>query len=335
VVDKTAIANLFKILRLTLLLLGVILSGTFGYHYLLDWSWIDSLYMTAITVSTVGFTEVHEMDVPGRLLTIVLMLTSIGVFAYVLTTLASLVVETRFSPLLWRRQMNAKIGALENHYLICGYGRTGRAVCANLSRENRPFVVIEQRPDRLEAMREAGHLFVEGDATADECLHRARIEHASGLVAALGNDAENVYLVLSARQMKSNLIIVSWASSVESERKMLRAGANHSLSPYVQGGLRISHLLTSPHALAFLDHVMGGSDNIRLCEFKVLPESHLVGKSLATAGIRRDLGVIIIGIRRANGFLEFNPSADEIFHEQDVVIGIGSPKEIEKLHKFV
>ena len=324
-----------RILQLSAMLIGVVAFGTLGYHFVLGWDWLDALYMTAITISTVGFEEVRHLDVAGRVLTIVVLLTSAGVFAYALTTLASVVLDARFGSLLWRRRMEGRIKELRDHYVICGFGRTGRAVAEQLARSTQPFIVVEQQPDKVELLREREYLFVEGDATHDECLHRARIDHARGLVAALGNDAENVYLVLSARQIKPDLSIVSWATSEESERKVLRAGANHALSPYLQGGRRIATLLTSPHALEFLDHAMGGSDNIRLGEIVVRPGSPLAGNSIKNAGIRRDLGVIVIGIRRASGKLEFNPAADVTLHENDILIGIGSPDQIEKLRHMV
>ena len=228
-----------------------------------------------------------------------------------------------------------KIKALENHYIICGYGRTGRAVCEQLFLEDKPFVVVEQTPELLEMLRESSRLFVEGDATHDECLGRAGIDRARGLVAALGNDAENVYLVLSARDLDPNLNIVSWASTVEAEGKVLRAGANSALSPYVPGGRRIANMLTTPHAQAFLENAMGGSDNIRLGEIEVRANSKVAGHSLVEAGITRDVGVIIIGIRRANGKLEFNPAADQVLSDGNILIGIGNPEQIERLRQMV
>jgi voltage-gated potassium channel len=326
---------LTRIGQLSVLLVGVVAFGTFGYHFILGWDWVDALYMTAITITTVGFEEVRHLDTAGRILTIFVLLTSAGVFAYTLTTLATLVLDARFGSLLWRRRMERKIEDLREHYVICGFGRTGRAVAEQLSRGTHGFVVVEHLPEKIEMLKALDYLFVEGDATQDDCLQRARIDHARGLVAALGNDAENVYLVLSARQIRPDLSIVSWATSQEAERKVLRAGANHALSPYLQGGRRIATLLTAPHALEFLDHAMGGSDNIRLGEIVVQPGSPLAGNSLKGAGLRRDLGVIVIGIRRANGKLEFNPAADATLHEQDILIGIGAPDQIEKLRHMV
>lgn len=324
-----------KIVLLTVLMAVMILSGTLGYHFLLGWTWVDALYMTVITITTVGFGEVRELGTEGRLMTIGLMVTAVGVFAYSLSTLGSIVVEARFGSLLWRRRMDKKIKALESHYIICGYGRTGRAVCNQLALENTPFVVVEQTPELLEMLRVSKRLFIDGDATHDECLRRAGIGRAKGLVAALGNDAENVYLVLSARDLDAKLNIVSWASTVEAETKVLRAGANRALSPYVQGGRRIANMLTTPHALEFLENAIGGNDNIRLGEIEVRANSKVAGHSLLEAGITRDLGVIIIGIRRTSGKLEFNPAADEVLGEGDILIGIGNTEQIERLRKLV
>ena len=324
-----------KVTHLTLLLVGVITVGTFGYHWLLGWGWLDSLYMTTITITTVGFGEVQPLDDVGRLLTVLLILASVGVFAFTLTALGGMVVEMQVGSTLIRKRMEKRIKLMHNHFIICGFGRTGQAVANQLTRAKKEFVVIKSLPEKIEAMRERNMVFVDGDATQDETLQRAGIMEARGLVASLGNDAENVYLVLSARQMAPGLTIVSWATSPESERKVLKAGANHALSPYAQGGLRIAYLLMTPHALEFLDHAMGGGEDIRLGEIEIGPASPLIGNSLKSAGIRRDIGVIIIGIRRANGRIEFNPAADEILNQRDILIGLGSQEQIERLRKMV
>jgi voltage-gated potassium channel len=323
-----------KIVRLSALLFGVVLLGTLGYRFLLGWSWSDALYMTSITITTVGFGEVRPLAGGGRIFTILLLLTSGGVFAYSLTTLAAIVVELQFSDLIWRKRMDSKIEALRDHYIVCGYGRTGSTVCERLKAANIPFVVLEVSPAKLEELRHSEHLFIEADSTHDEFLHRAGIERAKGLVAALGNDAENVYLVLSARQFNPDLTIVAWASSAEAEQKVKRAGADHSISPYLQGGIRIVQLLTAPHALEFLDHAMGASDEMRLGEVHVRPGSRAIGNSISRMGISRDVGVIVIGIRRATGKMQFNPRADEVLLEGDVLIGIGSAQQIDKLQTF-
>jgi voltage-gated potassium channel len=323
-----------KVSRLVFLILAVLAFGTLGYRLILGWEWLDSLFMATITVTTVGYGEVHRLDPVGQVFTIVLLFISVGVFAYALSSLTSIVVEAQVGQLIARRRMEKRIAALKDHFILCGFGRTGQAVQSQLTRERRHCVVIEQDPGRLHRLNEQGLLHVEGDATRDDCLQQAGIHRARGLVAALGNDAENVYLVLSARQLSPKLTIVSWASSSEAEQKVMRAGADHTLSPYTLGGSRLAHLLLHPHTVEFLDHAMSGGDTIRMGEIHVLPHSKAVGASLMTLGVHRNLGVILIGVRHSDGKLDFNPPADQPFLADDILIGIGSSEQLDKLRKM-
>ena len=325
-----------KIIRLVALLSFIVAVGTIGYHLLLGWDWLDALYMTVITLTTVGYGEVRQMGDDGHLFTILLIITGFGVVAYTATTLATMVVETQFQSMLWRRRMQKKINNLSDHYIICGYGRTGSAVCEALSGTGISFVVVETRQEKAEMLNEHNFLVISGDASSDDTLERAGITRAKGLVATLGGDAENVYLVLSARQLNPNLTIVAWASSSEAEIKVRRAGADHVLSPYVMGGRRIASLLTTPHALEFFDHALFGKDQeIRLGEINIPAGSPLIENSLKGLGVDRDIGVIVIGVRRGGGKLQFNPSANTTFHEHDILIGIGSQEQFEKFRKLV
>lgn len=326
-----------QIIRLLMLLTFILLLGTMGYHFLLGWGWVESLYMTVITITTVGYGEVNQMDGSGRIFTIFLVLISVGSVAYAASTLTSLVMQTEIRTLFWKRRMEQKIKELTNHYIVCGFGRTGKSVSEFLSRSRLPFLVVEGQQERANDVVERGYVVVEGDASTDECLERAGISRAKGLVAALGGDAENVYLVLSARQFNPNLTIVSWASSQEAEKKIRRAGANHVISPYVMGGQRIARMLTTPHALEFFDHAMdhGGEHDIRLAEFDVNETSRLVGNSIKGLGIGRNLGVILMGIRRMDGKMIFNPSADTEFMAGDILIGIGSESQLEAFRKIL
>jgi len=324
----------WKIAWLAFLIVALLSFGTLGYHLVLEWTWLDSLFMASIIMTTVGYGETRQLDTAGRIFTIVLIFTSVGVFAYALSSLTSLVVEADLGQLIARRRMDKRIAALKGHVILCGFGRTGQAVRTALVREKQPFVVIEQKKENLALLDELSALHVDGDATHDDQLERAGIRHAKGLVAALGNDAENVYLVLSARQLNPSLTIVSWASTGEAENKVLRAGADHTLSPYSLGGTRIAHLLLHPHTVEFLDHAMSGSDAIRMGEIHVNAESRAVGTSLMTLGVRRSLGVIVIGIRHRDGKMEFNPPADRKFLADDILIGIGSAEQLDMLREM-
>ncbi|MDH4226018.1 MAG: potassium channel family protein, partial [Deltaproteobacteria bacterium] len=274
-----------RIARIVLLLLAVGTIGTLGYHYLMGWTFNESLYMTVITLTTVGFSEVRELGEEGRLFTIGLVLTGVGIVAYSITNLAAMVMETEFSQVLWRRRMEKKIKGMKNHFVVCGHGRTGRAVCESLARAKEPYVVIESRGESLGELTARGMLVVDGDATQDESLERAGIGHAKALIAALGNDAENVYLTMSARQLNPRLKIASWASSQEAETKIYRAGADYVVSPYLLGGNRLVQHLITPHALAFLDRAIRGEDaNIILQEVHIPVASPFIGNSLNGLG---------------------------------------------------
>ena len=326
-----------QVARLAMLLAVVVAFGTVGYHFLLHWSWLESIYMTVITITTVGFGEVQALNSAGQTFTIILVLMGVGIVAYSATTMTSLVMETQIRSVFWKRRMEKKIKRLRGHFIICGFGRTGKAVRDSLEQSGVPHVVVEGDPEVVKELTEKAVNIVEGDATQDETLQKAGIEHARGLAAALGSDADNVYVVLSARQMKPELTLVSWASSKEAEGKIRRAGADHVMSPHVLGGRRIANLLTTPNALEFLDHAMGvgGDQNIRIGEIEITAGSKVIGNSLFGLGVGRELGVIMIGIRRADGKMLFNPPADQIFAEGDVLIGIGSQKEMERFRAIV
>jgi voltage-gated potassium channel len=325
-----------RIARIVAMLAATLIVGTLGYHLLEDWPLVDALYMTTITLTTVGYGEVHPLDAPGRWFTMVLLLFSVGIVAYSATTLAQMVVETEFRSVFWRRRMQKRIENTRGHYIVCGYGRTGRAVCASLERHHLSYVVIEAVPALVGELKSREVLLVPGDATKDDSLHSAGIERATGLVAALGNDAENVYLVLSARQLNPRLKIVSWSDSVEAESKVRRAGANYVLSPYLLGGARMVQYLISPHTLAFIDRTMGGEyHDVHMGEIELSAGSPLIGNSLKTMGIGREIGVIVIGVTRSGGEMVFNPSADYQFREEDVVIGIGSSEQFQKFSILV
>lgn len=328
--------NRVRAVRLVLLLVVVLLIGTLGYRILLGWTWLEAFYFTVITISTVGYGEIHELGEADRVFTIFLMFTSVGIVMYSASALAEIVVETRFSGLRRRRRMQSRIDRISDHYIICGYGRTGSSVFNSLRRSRHPLVVVETSADKVAPLQEENLPVVVGDATEDECLNRAGIARARGLIAALGNDAENVYLILSARALNRNITIVSWATSVEAESKILRAGATHVISPYLIAGVRMAHLLETPHALAFFDHAMSRrTAEFQLGEILIRGDSPLIENSLKSLNIRRDVGVIVVGIRRADGSFQFNPPADTVFQEGDMLIGMGSEQQLEQLREMI
>ena len=320
------------ILRVLVLVGLIMLTGTLGYHILLDWNWLDSLYMTIITITTVGYGEIHNMPEGGRVFTMVLILISVGIIAYSASTITSMIIEAEYTRLIWRRRMNERIKKLSGHVIICGFGRTGRAVCEHMSPRDGQVVVVENRPEHVEMLKNDGKFYVEGDATHDDVLERANIRNAKGIISALGEDANNLYLIISARHLNPNITIVAMASTLEAEEKMIRAGANQVASPYLLGGRRMALMLSKPHALKFLDDATEGSnENFEIAELHITPGSLLDGKSLISANISRDVQVVIMGVRKANGQTLFNPTANTTFQHGDTLICFGKDEDVEKL----
>ncbi|MDH4121085.1 MAG: potassium channel protein [Deltaproteobacteria bacterium] len=313
----------------------VMVFGTSGYTLLFNWPLLDAVYMTLITLTTIGFGEIRPMDDQTRIFTMMLVVFGVGVVGFSITSLGEMLIEAELGDLIWRRRMEKQIRGMHNHVIVCGYGRTGRAVVEGLQRMKTPFVVLESNPDGLSLLRELGLAHVAGDATEDDVLVSAGIARAKYLVSALGSDAENVYLILSARQMNPGLKIASWASSQAAEVKVTRAGADYVVSPYMLGGNRLVQHLLTPHAMGLLDRAIKGEDpGMRLEEIEIPAGSRFVGQSLHGLGIGRDLRVIVFGVRRGED-LRFNPSADTQFEAEDILIVVGGEDSLHKLRQLL
>lgn len=324
-----AIVNLIhrKFVFVFILLVSILLFGTFGYMIIEDMRFIDALYMTVITLATVGFKEVKELDENGKIFTIILILTGFGVFTYTLTVGAKILIEGEIKEVFKKRKMRKKVENISRHYVICGYGRMGSIIVKELKANNIPVVIIEKNKANLP--EEEDIIYVEGDATHDEVLKSSGIEKAAGLITVLPSDAENLYVVLSARELNPNLFIVARAVDKEAEPKLKRAGANKVVSPYFIGGLRIAHTVLRPTVVDFLEFATRSEHiEIQIEEIEVSPSSTLIGKTIAQSGIGRDIGVIILGIKRADGTMKFNPTSQTLIKGGDTLIVIG---QIDKL----
>jgi voltage-gated potassium channel len=241
-----------KVLLTLALVLFIVSFGTIGYVVIEGWNFLDAFYMTVITLTTVGFGEVHQLSNAGRVFTIVLIIGGVGTVFYALSIGAKLTLEGELQEIFGRQRLEKKIRELGDHYIVCGYGRMGRIICRELKHDNVPFVVIEKKPDvLLEEQKEI--LLFEGDATNDDVLKEVGIEKAKGLISVLPTDAENLYVVLSARGLNPNLQIVARAGEEGSEQKLLRAGADRVVSPYHIGGLRIAHTVLKPAVVDFIE----------------------------------------------------------------------------------
>ena len=316
-------------------IIGVIILGTFGYVLVEGWGLFDSFYMTIITLTTVGYEEVHKLTSRGRFFSIVLMLTGVGTMFYTFGVGARVLLEGELRSILGRKRLNKKIENLKNHYIVCGYGRMGRIICEELSRHKAPFLVVEGSPEIVATMdREV--LVMQGDATQDAILKDAGIDRAHGLISVLSSDADNLYVVLSARGLNPQLRIVARASEEGSSKKLMRAGADNVVSPYYIGGLRIAHTLLKPAVVDFIEFATR-SENLELQmeEIRVDEKSRIIDQSLYESGIRKDLGVIIVAIKRETGEMEFNPTSTSIIRKGDTLVAMGEKGQLKALEDLV
>ena len=305
----------------------VVIAGSAGYMLIEGWNCLDSLYMTVITIASVGYKEIHDLSPNGRIFTIILIISGVGSVTYALTTIAKIVVEGEIQEIFGRKRLEKKIKELKNHYIVCGYGRMGRIICRELKEKDIKFVIIEKEPDTFESGEET--LVLKGDATKDENLKEAGIEKAKGLISVLPTDAENLFVVLSARELNPKLFIVARAGEEGSEQKLLRAGADRVVSPYHIGGLRIAHTVLKPAVVDFIEFATkSGNIDLQMEEITVQNNSKLAGLTLDECGIGRDLGIIVVAIKNASGDMKFNPTFRTAIKAGDTLIALG---EIPKL----
>ncbi len=301
------------------------------------WSFSDALYMTVITLTTVGYREVRELDESGQLWTMLLLIMGVGTLFYAAVSSVELVVEGTVRGYFGRRRVKAAIRRLEGHYILCGYGRVGRQVAREFVADDVPFVIVEQDPEVLEECMAEGYLALLGEAADDDVLEEAGILGAGGLIAAVDSDADNVFVVLSARKINPSLHIVARASSDESAAKLETAGADRTLSPYAVGGRRLASLATQPLVVDFLDIVTRGEHGIefRLEEFGVPKESPLANHTIAEIQIGEKTGAMVLAIRTYEGKFDTTPSAQDRIQPNDTLIVLGTREQITRLEALM
>ncbi len=319
-----------------LFLAAVVITGVIGYHFLEAYTWLEALYMTVITLTTVGFQEVRPLTSTGRIFTIVLLAGGVGVVFYTAIAVAQNVVEGEFQQLFGRRRMEKRIGSLTDHYLVCGFGRIGEVVCRELASKPVPFVVIEQREERTRKAEEAQHLVFQGDASEEKVLIAAGVMKARGLFATLPNDAHNVFVTLTAKELNPSLFVVARAETERSERTLAHAGADKVISPYVMGGHRMAQAALRPAVVDIVELVTHyQSLELQLEEVVVPAQSACEGVTLRDSGLREELGVIVVAIKRASGAMVFNPSADERIEAGDRLVALGEAMRLKELERRV
>ncbi len=322
------------------LLLLVIVIGCGGLIVIEDCSVWDALYMTVITISTVGFGETVPLSPQGRVFILFLIVAGLAVMAYTLGGVGQIIIEGQVQKYLGRHRMQREIDSLSGHYIICGHGRMGRILCNELRQESAPFVVIEGVETEAESLRESGVLVVAGDATEDEMLEKAGVTRARGLVAVVSRDEDNLYITLSAREMTQMhnplLYILSRATDESAGKKIRRAGANRVISPYVIGGMRIVQALLRPTVYDFVEIVTQSSGlDLMFEELAIGTGSRLVNTAIMNSGIREDYDVIVIAVKKSSEQMVFNPGPEYVLETGDVMITLGDKEQLARLAKVL
>jgi len=319
-----------------IVILILLFAGTAGYHLIEGWPLFDALYMTVITITTVGYGEIHQLSKQGRIFTVFLIMSGFGGMGYVLGSIVQTFIAGQIRMAIGRRKLEKKVKRLKNHYILCGYGRIGSFIAREFAVENIPFVVVEKAPDRIKLIEEDGFPYVEGDATDDEILISAGVERAKCLVATTGSDADNLYITLSTRSLNPAIYILSRAGEEGAERKLLSAGANRVVSPYLIGAARMLNAVLRPNIVEFIDLVVERKHlELQLEEITVEDNARFKGKPLRESGIRRELELIVVAIKKSSGDMIFNPSSETLIEKGDVLIVLGEKKHLGMLEKLV
>lgn len=324
-----------KVLTGVMLLLIVLAFGTSGYMLIEGSSFQDSLYMTVITITTVGYGEMVHLSPAGRFFTMVLILVGAGLVIYIFGKVTEAVVEGGLRSILGKINIKKKVAKLKNHYIVCGFGRIGKVICKILHENNRPFVVIESNTEEVPLINEMGYLVLDGEASDDDVLLKAGIKSAKGLIAVASSDATNVYISLSARGLNPDLFIMARSSGDEgAETKLLRAGADKVISPYFIGALRMAQLIVRPTVTDFIDLTVGaGQLGLRMEELIVSPKSKYANLALQQSGIRQKYDLIVVAIKRKEGEMLFNPNPQTVTMPGDTLIVLGEHDHIKEFEK--
>ncbi|PLX25565.1 MAG: potassium channel protein [Ignavibacteria bacterium] len=325
-----------KVVLALSLLIGLVAIGTTGYMFIEGYGFIDALYMAVITLGTVGYREVEPLSDPGKVFTIFLIIAGIGSVAYGVTQAVEYVISTI---VFQRRRMERNIARLSNHIIICGYGRIGQQVASRLRARGAEFVIIEQDEQVMETLDTLGYLYVNGNATDDNSLKRARLDEANTIVVTLPTNADNVYVTLSARNLRPDIRIVARASDGPSATKLQQAGADKVISPYEIGGRYIANAVLRPHVVNFMDVVNASHDiaarSMEIEELEVTEHCSYAQQALKDTNIRSELNIIVLAIRTPDGEFEYNPAPTTLLVPGSMLICIGYASNLDRLARLL
>jgi len=324
-----------KILISLALLLLILIYGTSGYMLIENTTLTDALYMTVISITTVGFSEVIPLSPTGKYFTMFLVFGGVGLFLFFVSLITQAMVEGGLQTFLGRRHMEKKLASLKDHYIVCGFGRIGKVISKILHENRRPFLIIENNPEEITAIEELGYLVLRGDSTSDDILQKSNIIDAKALIAVTSSDADNVYVILSARVLKPDIYILARSSGKKgAETKLLRAGANKVFSPYEIGARRMAQSLVRPTVIDFIDlTVHDGELGLRLEELRVSDKATFANKTLMQSGIRSEHDLIVVAIKRQKGEMLFNPNQNTQILPNDILVVLGEHTNIQGLEK--
>ena len=308
-----------------------IVLGAAGFYLIEGWSILDSLYVAVQTVTTDGYGDRTPATQPGRIFSTVFMLAAVGVVLYALTTTVHAIVQSELIATFGQRRISRKMSKLRDHFIICGAGRVGSHLVRGLLGSAETFIVIERDPQKVAELTDLGVIVLVRDATLEDTLREAGVERARGLAACLPDDADNVYVVLTARDLNPKMHIVARAAEEEAEPKLIRAGANRVVAPTIIGGHRMAMALTKPAVEDFLGSITANKLELAFEQLEVNAGSTLVGQKLSETNIRSQLDIVVVSIRRSDGQRLFNPSGEAVIQSGDLLIAIGPAEALMKL----
>jgi voltage-gated potassium channel len=313
-------------------LLTLLIGGTLGYHLIEGWDLFDGLYMTVITLATIGYGEVRTLSQLGRGFTMILIMFGVALFGFLLSTLTQVLIESELANTFGRRRVFRDISQLKHHYIICGAGRVGLRIMEEIKRKGEDFVVIERDDQVAERLLTQGNLVLIGDATDEAVLEGAQVRTARALITAASSDPENVYIVLTARGMNPELYIVARATDLSAQRQLMRAGANKVVTPTLMASHRMAQAALSPAVADFIElTTMTESLDLNFEQIRIAAGSSLDGKKIIDAGIRSEHNVMIVAITPAEGEMVFNPNGEQLLRAGDLLIAIGQRAGLNQL----